>query len=402
MSVALGTIPILDVDPFSAASLESPFAVQAALRDAGPVTWLSRHGCFAVARHEDVRKVLIDYTSFCSSRGIGLTDFKKNPPYRQPSVILEADPPLHTATHKVLAAVLNAGVMNTLRETFAQAAAALVDRQLSAGPDCDGIADIAEAFPLAVFPDAVGLAKAGRAHLLPYGDFVFNSVGPKNEILAKALDALPPHLDWIMAQTKREALSHDGLGAAIYAAADRGEIAAEHAPLLVRSLLSAGLDTTVNGIAAALLCFATAPDQWERLRAERHLARHAFEEAIRLESPVQQFFRTTTRDVEIAGAVIPEGEKVMVSFAAANRDPRRWDRADEYDIGRNTAGHVGYGAGIHLCVGMLLARLEGEVMLDALAARVARIELIGPLIRHHNNSLRGIRTLPLRLHAARP
>jgi cytochrome P450 len=175
---------------------------------------------------------------------------------------------------------------------------------------------------------------------------------------------------------------------------------AAEAPLLVRSLLSAGLDTTVNGIGAAIYCLARFPDQWARLRNDPTLARNAFEEAVRFESPVQTFFRTTTRDVEIGGSRIGEGEKILMFLAAANRDPRRWDNPDSYDVTRKTSGHVGFGSGIHMCVSQLVARLEGEVMLTALAKRVSTIEITGPLQRRFNNTLRGLESLPVTIKAA--
>ncbi len=121
---------------------------------------------------------------------------------------------------------------------------------------------------------------------------------------------------------------------------------------------------------------------------------------MRFESPVQTFFRTTTRDVEISGSRIGEGEKILMFLAAANRDPRRWDRPDEYDVTRKTSGHVGYGSGIHMCVGQLVARLEGEAVLSALAKRVSAIEITGPATRRFNNTLRGLESLPVSIKAA--
>ena len=168
----------------------------------------------------------------------------------------------------------------------------------------------------------------------------------------------------------------------------------------MRSLLSAGLDTTVNGIGAAVYCLARFPEQLARLRRDPSLARNAFEEAVRFESPVQTFFRTTTRDVEIGGYAIGEGEKVLMFLGAANRDPRRWDDPDRYDITRRTSGHVGYGSGIHMCVGQLVARLEGEAVLAALARKVASIEISGPVKRRYNNTLRGLESLPITLTPA--
>ena len=397
--MAAPEVPSLDLDPFGPTFFDAPYPGHAAVRETAPVVRLPRYDCFAVGRHDEIRTMLTDWESFVSSRGVGLTDYKTHPPYRGPSLVLETDPPLHTHRRNVLNQVLSPAAVRALRPRFAAAAEALAARVAEAGT-CDGISDIAEAYPLTVFPDALGMPEAGRENLLPYGNFVFNSMGPRNALLEASLAELPPLNEWVTRQSQREALTPDGFGAAIHACADRGEITAEEAPLLVRSLLSAGVDTTVNGIGAALFCLARNPGEWARLRADPSLARGAFEEAVRFESPVQTFFRTTARDVVLGGTPIPEGRKVLMFLAAANRDPRRWDDPDRYDITRNAAGHVGFGAGIHMCVGQVLARLEGEVMLQALARHVARLEPNGPPRRRHNNTLRGLTSLPLRLHRA--
>jgi 4-methoxybenzoate monooxygenase (O-demethylating) len=122
---------------------------------------------------------------------------------------------------------------------------------------------------------------------------------------------------------------------------------------------------------------------------------------VRFESPVQTFFRTTTRAVEIGGVPIGGGRKVLMFLGAANRDPRRWERPEEYDIARRTSGHVGFGNGVHMCVGQLLARLEGEVLLAAMARRVESIEIAGPVKRRYNNTLRGLASLPVTIQPAR-
>jgi 4-methoxybenzoate monooxygenase (O-demethylating) len=186
----------------------------------------------------------------------------------------------------------------------------------------------------------------------------------------------------------------------IHAAADQGDITRDEAELLVRSLLSAGFDTTVHGIGAAMHALATNPRQFAALVADPSKARAAFEEAVRLESPVQAFFRTTTRDVVLGGAPIPEGEKVLVLFGAANRDPRKWPDPDLYDIDRSTAGHVGFGSGVHMCVGQLLARLEGETLFGALARTFGSLEPDGEPTPLLNNTLRGWTRMPVRVEAA--
>jgi len=389
--------PVSSVDLFSIEFFSDPFPDHAALRDAGPIVWLDRYSIWAAARYQEVHQILNDWQTFCSSRGVGMSDFAKEKPWRPPSLVLEKDPPEHTRTRSVLNKVLSPAVMKTLRAGFAEAAEQKADELLKLG-SFDAITELAQGFPLSVFPDAVGMRREGREHLLPYAGTVFNAFGPDNELRRNAIERAAPHIAWVTEQCQRINLSSDGLGAKIYAAADAGEITHQEAPMLVRSLLSAGLDTTVNGFGAAIYCLARFPDQWARLRAKPELARAAFEEAIRFESPVQTFFRTTTRPVEIGGVQLGEGEKVITLLASANRDPRKWENPDVYDIERRTSGHVGFGAGIHMCVGQLLARLEGEVMMGALARRVKSIEIVGEPKRAFNNTLRGLESLPVRIH----
>jgi cytochrome P450 len=139
------------------------------------------------------------------------------------------------------------------------------------------------------------------------------------------------------------------------------------------------------------------PEQWRVLRENPALTRGAFEEVLRFEAPVQSFFRTTTREVEVGGVRLGDGEKVMLLFAAANRDPRRWDRPDTFDVSRRAAGHMTFGTGIHGCVGQAVARLETEAVLSALAKRVVSFEFTGEPQQRLNNTLRGFDTLPLRV-----
>ena len=393
------TAPHLDVDPFSIEFFDDPYPTHRLLREAGPLVYLDKWSVYGVARYAEVHAVLNDSVTFCSSRGVGLSDFAKEKPWRPPSLILEADPPAHARTRAVLSQVLSPTVMKQLRDRFAAAAAAKVD-ELLARKSFDAVADFAESYPMSVFPDAVGLKQEGRENLLPYAGVVFNAFGPPNKLRQDAIERSAPHQAYVAEQCQRQNLAPGGFGAGIHARVDTGDITDAEAPLLVRSLLSAGIDTTVNGLGAAIYCLARFPDQWLRLRGDLSLARNAFEEAIRFESPVQTFFRTTTREVEIGASRIGEGEKILMFLGAANRDPRRWDNPDVYDVTRRTSGHVGFGSGIHMCVGQLVARLEGEVMLAALARKVSAIEISGAVKRRYNNTLRGLESLPITLTPA--
>ncbi|MFM6831024.1 MAG: cytochrome P450, partial [Novosphingobium sp.] len=166
---------------------------------------------------------------------------------------------------------------------------------------------------------------------------------------------------------------------------------------LVRSFLTAGVDTTVNGIATLIHAFAQFPGEWQRLRARPGLTKKAIEESLRWGGTVQTFFRTTAREVEVADVHIPEGAKVLLFLAAANRDPRKWQEPDRFDIDRTASGHVGFGFGIHQCLGQMVARMEAEAVLTALLPRVAEIRAAAPATRRLNNTLHAIGTLPVEL-----
>ena len=396
-------VPALDIDPFSDDFLTNPYPDHERLREAGPVVWLAKYDIYATARHAQVREVLSDHATYISSAGVGLANFNKEPPFRPKSLILEADQPHHTRARNILARILSPKAIPQIRADFSKAADAMLDGlagRAAGNQVVDGIKVLAEPYPLKVFPDAVGLDETGRENLLLYGDMVFNSFGPRNDLLLNAAQRVQPVTAWIMDHCQRAMLRPGGFGDQIYQAADAGEITHEEAPMLVRSFLSAGVDTTVNGIGNALFCLARHPEEFDKLRANPQLARQAFEESLRYESAVQTFFRTTSRDVELAGVVIPEGSKVLTFLAAANRDPRQWAEPERFNVERKNIGHMAFGTGIHGCVGQIVARLEGELILAGLVKRFKRIELAGTPTRRLNNTLRALANLPLHLTPA--
>ncbi|QLH19544.1 cytochrome P450 [Streptomyces sp. Rer75] len=393
-------LPVSDADPFAHEVLLDPEPLHQALREAGPVVYLSRYDVHALARYEHVHAALADWQHFESGSGVGLANFRHEKPWRPPSLLLEADPPRHDAPRRVLSEILAPPALRRLRTRWAAVAEELVDQVLRDATEFDAFVALAEAFPLRAFPDAVGLGPDGRENLLPYGNMAFNAFGPRNDLVAADDHRVAELSAWVNAQCTREALGADGFGAQIWAAADRGDLTHEQAPLVVRSLLTAGIDTTVHGLAACLYAFATHPGAWQRLREQPELARTSFDEAVRWQSPVQTFFRTATTDVTMAGTVVPQGTKILMFLGAANRDPGRWHDPDHFDLTRDPSGHVGFGMGLHQCVGQHVARLEAEALLIALARRVQRIELTGAPLRHPNNTLRSWASLPVRVQPA--
>lgn len=361
--------------------------------------WLEPIGCFAMARHAEVSAALRDAASFISGRGVGLADFATEEPWRPPSLLLEADPPLHDRTRGLMNKVASLVSLRASREDWRAKAVALVEGLLARGR-FDAVPDLAEAFPLSVFPDLIGLRHDGRENLIPYGTTAFNAFGPRNRILAEALAAAEAPTAWVLESCKRANLTPGGWGMAVYEAADRGECSDPEAERLVRSFLTAGVDTTVNGLANMIHAFALHPEQWQALRAEPGLAKRAFEESLRWDGTVQIFFRTTARDIDFAGTTIPDGAKVLLFLAAANRDPRKWADGEKFDITRSASGHVGFGFGIHQCLGQMVARAEAEAVLEALVPRVAEIRLVGEPTRRLNNTLHALSALPVELIAA--
>lgn len=164
---------------------------------------------------------------------------------------------------------------------------------------------------------------------------------------------------------------------AMYEAADRGEVTPQEANLLVGILLSAAADTTVLTLANTIRAFCEFPDQYQLVRSDRTLIRAAFEESLRWDSPSRMAGRIAMKDVDIDGYLIPAGERCGLMFAAANRDPRRWNAPDRFDVRRNNRDNLGFGYGVHACVGRVLALLEAEALLGALAESIEHFRPAG-------------------------
>lgn len=386
-----------DLDPFSAEFRADPYAAYAELRALGPIVRLERYGIWAVSHHETVAAVLNDWETFSNAGGGGLANYFEQKPWRRPSIILEVDPPEHTRARTVLTRALSPKTLRAIRPRFEEDAALFVEAVADRGT-IDAIPDLVTPYPLKVFPDSVGIEEAGRENLLLYGAMVFGSFGPVTPWYEELMSRAAPVQEWILAHCGREALAPGGVGAMIWEAVDSGDLTAEEAGLLVRSFLSAGVDTTINSIGLCLRALAEHPDQWALLRDDPSLARAAFEEATRWDSSSQSLFRTTTRAVDFAGVTIGRHEKVMCFLGSAGRDPVRWEDPDRFDIRRRTTGlQIGFGVGVHGCVGQMFARLEAEVFFQALAARIERLEPAGPSQLRLNPGLRGLTSLPLTL-----
>jgi 4-methoxybenzoate monooxygenase (O-demethylating) len=393
------TAPATEIDPYAPEFRDDPYEMYARLRELGPVVRLERYDAWVCTRYDVVQHVLSTSDTFRSGAGVGLAHLGREKHWRKPSILLENDPPHHTGVRAALMSVLTPKNIRRLRADLEPQAVAIVDRAIEQ-ESFDAVAEIATPFPLRSFPNAVGLVADGREALIAYGRMVFDGMGPQNDIYDAVMADADDTVAWITAQCRREALEPGKLGDQVHAAADAGQLTHDEAALVVRSFLSAGIDTTIHALGSCLLALAQRPEQWRRIHEQPALVKRAFEETLRFDAPFQKFFRTTTEATRLADVDVAADVKVLLLVGSANRDPDKWESPDRFDLDRNPVGQLGFGAGIHGCVGQMIARLEADVLLGELARRVESMELTGEPEWQPSNSLRGLGSLPLRITPA--
>ena len=392
--------PVLDVDPYAIDVLRNPYPFHEALREAGPVAFIKPHGVYAVGRHAEAKIVLADYARFSNAAGIGIQDIRKPGDFRIPSRLLEVDPPDHTRVRAVVMRVLSPLVIRRWKEGFEHKAAALVE-QLIERREFDGVEDCAEAYILAAFPAAVGV-RLPRTETLAIGEMRFNQSGPKNELYVRAMEKAQPYIEWFEQSVQRESVLPDSIAELLFKAEDAGELDEGVASNIVRSFVGGGTDSTIAGVGFTLNQLARNPDQWERVRSDPAKVKAAFEEGIRMDAPFQVTYRTTTGPTELSGVRLDADTKIGVFLGAANRDPRNWTEPDRFNVDRpQLAGnHVAMGTGVHACIGQMIARLESESLIGALARRVKTISPAGEATYRPVNQMRMLDKLPLRVEPA--
>jgi cytochrome P450 len=385
-----------DVDLFSRDLLDDPYPVLRELRDRGGAVYMRQHDFYALTRYDDVRRADRDWETFTSARGVGLA-----PEINAGQIggVLASDGPEHDALRAVLREQVSPRAINKLRGDIERQAAELVEAVVKLGT-FDAMSQLAQRLPIQVVADLIGVPEEGRERLIPGADAAFASFGPLTPDLEARLPYLVAFLEWVAEVGTREHLRPGSWGAAVYDAVDEGRLPAEKALPLMRAFLVAGMDTTVNGIASMLRIFAERADVWDEIRQDPTLGSAAFEETLRLEAPVQGFFRETTCDVEIDGTTVPAGSRVLLHFGSANRDERHFVDPDRFDLHRGSLDHLAFGNGTHSCAGQGLARLEARAMVKALTERVATFEIAGPPVRHYNPVVRGLEKLPVSITPA--
>jgi 4-methoxybenzoate monooxygenase (O-demethylating) len=387
-------IPQYEVDLFSHESVRNARAVDDAVREFAPVVRLL-DGTVMITRHADVTAGLQDWKTF-SSKSRPWHD----PKSLRPEILLTDDPPRHTHVRQAMTAVLSTQVLAKLRPSFERDAVALFDGLLSRqGETLDAVRDITQRFVYKALPDAIGLGVPGREHMYAFSHMVWATMGPENELFREAMVNLEPVLQWLEQCCNRDNLSQGGIGMALYGLADSGAITQAEAKLLLQTVLAAGADTTILTMANAIQAFALYPGEYQKIRRDPTLVRTAFDESLRWDSPSRMAGRITTREVDIGDYAVPAGQRVGLMFAAANRDPRVWSDPDRYDLGRDLKKQVGWGYGVHACVGRVLAQLEASALLTELVRRVARIEIAGKPEPWMTTIGHGPAKLPIRLYA---
>ena len=365
---------VTDIDLFSDEVLGNPAQYHSQLRELATVVHVPANDVWAITRYEQVRDALGDPSTFSSTK-VAFNDTSNG--YLQ-GTSLASDPPQHVPLRAALTENLNNRAMRKLKDDIFAKGDALV-RELAAKGEFDGMTELAEAFPVSIVMDLIGLQGEIREKMLPWGEAAFNMLGPLNERATSGLPLVGELVEWTHHTVKAEDLLEGSIGRALFAAAERGDIAYESCGMIIHQYIAAGLDTTITSIGNALELLAAHPDQFQLLRSDLSLVPSTFMEVLRLRTPAPVLGRGTTRDVEIDGTVIPAGSQVALLLDAGNLDPRHYENPETFDIRRNPVDNLGFGYGIHGCAGQALARLEAQAVIKALAThvksyRVARTE----------------------------
>lgn len=380
--------PSYEADLYSDEVILEPYEHYRAIRDLGPVVYLPRHGLWAMGRHADVKAALEDYALFSSAQGVAANDVLNTAGLGN---TITSDPPEHTRMRSIIREPLTVPALRTISESVEEEAEAVVERLVAQG-SFEVMSELAQYLPVTIVSRLVGLPEEGRGNMLKWAGATFDALGPMN---ARARAAMP-QIEELHAYCKDpatiEALRPDGWAAAIWKAAESGDIPRDRCPAMMRDYVSPSLDTTIFATGSIIRAFAEFPAQWDLVRANPGLISGAINEAVRWESPARGFTRVLTRPTGFGGVELPAGTRVLLLYASANRDERAWETPEIFDVLRDTRDHLGFGFGPHICVGMHLARLEITGLLKALAKRVSRF-VIRDAEWGLNNALRGLRSM---------
>lgn len=384
----MSTAPSYDVDFYSDAFIQNPWPHYAKMRELGPVVWLPQHENFALTTHDEVARALRDHDTFISGKGVAASA-AANELSRGNSAASDGE--RHAAIRAATAPPLLPGALTKVRALLDTTAEGLIER-LIAGGEFNAAKDFATFLPLTIVRDLVGLPDFGRDNMLRWANATFDLLGVQNERGKAAVDVFLEQRKFAQSQANPQNLKPGSWTRRLFDLVDQGLLAPDLAPVAMRDYLNPSLDTTISATGQLIYQLGMNPDQWELLRKNPELARSAVNEAVRMASPVRSFVRHTSRDVQIGNCTIPENARVMMLYASANRDEQVFEDAEKFDITRNPRQHVGFGSGIHMCVGMHLAQMEMVALLEAMIPRVLEIHVKDPVIAL-NNTIYGFASL---------
>ncbi len=365
------------------------------MRELGPVVWLPQHDNYALTRHAEVAAALRNPAVFISGDGVA-ADVKANEITRGNSAA--SDGGRHAAIRSATAPPLLPGALEGIREQVEVAAIDLIDR-LARLPSFDVMTELAPHLPLTIVRDMVGLPDFGRQNMLRWANATFDLLGVQNERGRAAIEVFLEQRKFAQTQARPEVLKPGSWTYRLFMLVEQGLLAPELAPVAMRDYLNPSLDTTISATGQLIYQLGANPDQWELLQAKPELARNAANEAVRMASPVRSFCRHTSTDVTVGDVTIPEKARVMMLFASANRDDRVFEQPDKFDITRSPRHHLGFGSGVHMCVGQHLAQLEMIALLEAMIPQVKAIEVGVPEVAL-NNTIHSFAKLPAAFVAA--
>ncbi|MEW2356985.1 cytochrome P450 [Spirillospora sp. NPDC029432] len=405
----LTNIELVDPDVYERGGI--PHEQLAELRERAPV---HRHHAdpsrgnpefWAVTRHEDVVHVSRHPEVFSSYARLALFD-EPDPEHLdlQRMMMLNQDPPEHSGKRSIVNRGFTPRAIGLLEEHIRDICRDLVGEvaeRLEAGGEADFVRDIAAPLPLYVICELLGAPVEDRDKIFHWSNTLIGAEDPEFQTSPEEGQAAATELYAYaeeLAARRRAEPRDDIVTRLLQPDAEGNELTGNEFELFVMLLSVAGNETTRNAASGGMLAFFEHPDQWERLRADRSLLPTAVEEIVRWVTPVNLFRRTAMRDVELGGAKIAAGDKVVVFYGSANRDERVFADPYRFDVGRDPNPHLGFGGGgPHFCLGAHLARLELSVLFETLLDSMPNIELSGNVRRLRSSFINGIKGMPVRL-----
>lgn len=373
-----------------------PYPTFAALRAEDPVHRYDGPAgqLWAVTRHADVLAVSKDTATFCSGKGVLLTDLTR--PLLSADSILYLDPPKHSKHRKLVSPSLSVRRVAELEDRVRAIAIELLD-ELPQGEVVDVVEALSIPLPLMVIAELVGVPRSDLADFRRWSDAMIDAASDfTDEALALAAE-LFVYIDAIV-QDRHTAAQDDLVSVLAHGMVDGEAVSDLDINMFVLSLLVAGNETTRTLISNGLLALAARPDQRALLASDPATIPTGVEELLRWEAPIMSFCRTATRDTTLSGTDIAEGDYVLLLYQSANRDEAVFGpTADQLDVTRSPNPHTSFGYAEHYCLGAGLARLEARVLFEELLARWPGYEVAGPVERQPSRLVRGVVHLPLAL-----